>query len=47
MNRLWVHEMKRVFFDRLKTVEDRKWCSDLLIELSLRYFRVEHEARDI
>lgn len=47
INRLWVHEVQRVFYDRLKTPADRKWCSDLLLELSLRYFRVEHEEKDL
>lgn len=47
LNKLWVHEVKRVFYDRLKDTKDRKWCNDLLIELSLRYFRVEHEENDI
>jgi len=39
MQRLWVHEVSRVFHDRLNTEEDRLWFYELENELLGRYFR--------
>ena len=31
--RLWIHEVSRVFHDRLTCEEDREWFYDLIIEV--------------
>ena len=38
--RCWAHECCRVFHDRLINETDRKWVTDLLIELITRWFKV-------
>jgi dynein heavy chain len=37
--RLWVHESMRVFHDRLINLEDKRWFTDLVVELLARNFR--------
>lgn len=43
MARLWINESQRVFFDRLINNEDKKWFSQLVIELISRNFRMSME----
>ena len=39
--RLWNHENRRVFKDRLVSAEDRQWCDDLLASTLTKHFSVE------
>lgn len=39
MPKLWIHEVSRVFHDRLINDEDRDWFNDLIIELLGRHFK--------
>jgi dynein heavy chain len=43
MARLWVNESQRVFYDRLINNEDKKWFTNLIIELLNRCFRMNME----
>lgn len=36
--KLWIHEVSRVFHDRLINDEDREWFQDLIVELLARHF---------
>lgn len=47
MHRLWVHEVQRVFYDRLVNEDDRLWFEGMVIELLVRTFRVRLERKDI
>jgi len=40
MTRLWVHEVSRVFHDRLVNEEDREWFKESMVELLGSNFRV-------
>ncbi len=40
---LWLHELARVFRDRLINIEDRTWVNKLCKKLLLQYFEVEVE----
>lgn len=31
--KLWIHEVSRVFYDRLINDEDRDWFKELIVEL--------------
>ncbi len=37
--KLWIHEVSRVFHDRLINDEDRDWYKDLICELLGRNFK--------
>lgn len=37
--RLWVHEISRVFHDRLINDEDKNWFYELMMELLGRHFK--------
>lgn len=39
ITKLWVHEVSRVFHDRLTCDEDRDWFFSLVMELLARHFR--------
>ena len=38
LKRLWVHEVSRVFSDRLVNDEDKTWFNDLIVELLYKKF---------
>ena len=44
--RLWIHEAMRVFHDRLINAEDKRWFTELIVDLLGRNFRLswQHEA---
>jgi dynein heavy chain len=39
VTKLWVHEVSRVFHDRLINDEDRNWFKELIVELLGRQFK--------
>jgi len=39
ISRLWIHEISRVFHDRLNNNEDKDWFYELIIEVLGRYFK--------
>lgn len=41
MQRLWINESLRVFYDRLINNQDKLWFTTLITELSLRNFRMQ------
>ena len=41
VTKLWIHEVTRVFHDRLTDDEDRDWFYDLIIELNARHFKTK------
>ncbi|KAF4654403.1 hypothetical protein FOL47_009992, partial [Perkinsus chesapeaki] len=46
--KLWIHEMSRVFYDRLINEEDRKWYVDTLMKLVKVKFRADNlQASDV
>ncbi len=45
--KLWIHEVCRVFHDRLINDVDRNWFYDLMMELLGRYFKTRFEKEDI
>jgi dynein heavy chain len=47
LTRLWIHEISRVFHDRLINNEDRIWFYDSIIELLGRYFRVNWNKEEL
>ena len=47
MIKLWIHESCRVFHDRLINKEDKKWFTDLVIDLIKSVFRVDWTAADL
>ena len=47
MVRLWIHEVSRVFYDRLINEEDRDWFRDLICELLGRHFNTRWSKEEI
>ena len=47
LTRLWIHEISRVFHDRLINDEDRLWFNDSIVELVGRYFRFNWSREDL
>lgn len=45
--KLWIHEIQRVFYDRLVNDEDRVWFENLIIELTQRNCRTKWQRQDI
>jgi dynein heavy chain, axonemal len=43
MTKLWIHEVSRVFHDRLINEKDRNWFYDKIIELLGRFFKAKLE----
>jgi len=47
MVRLWIHEVSRVFYDRLINEEDRDWFKNLICELLGRHFNIRWTKEEI
>jgi len=47
MIKLWIHEASRVFYDRLVSTDDKKWFTDLIVELIKNAFRVDWTSADL
>src|SRR5688572_14271398 len=45
--KLWMHECCRVFHDRLINLEDKRWFTQMLVELSTVYFRARFEHDEL
>lgn len=43
ITKLWIHEVSRVFHDRLINDKDRNWFYDKIIELLGRFFKAKLE----
>jgi len=39
ITRLWIHEVSRVFHDRLINDEDREWFYEFVMQLLARHFK--------
>jgi len=46
-SRLWMHECCRVFHDRLINDEDKKWFTQLLVDLSNSYLRIRYDHDEV
>ena len=42
--RLWVHEVLRVFYDRLVDDKDRDWMIEYLRKMTKQYFKKDFDA---
>ena len=47
MIKLWIHEASRVFHDRLVSSEDKKWFTELVVDLIKNAFRVDWSHADL
>lgn len=47
MVKLWIHEAARVFHDRLVSAEDKRWFTELVIDLIKNAFRVDYTHADL
>lgn len=47
VTRLWIHEVSRVFHDRLINDEDREWFYDFVMQLLNRHFSSRFEKGEI
>lgn len=47
LTRLWIHEVSRVFYDRLNNEEDRNWFQMLICELLARHFNIRWTKEDL
>ena len=47
LSKLWVHEVSRVFSDRLINDIDRNWFYDLALELLARNFKGKFEKQKL
>ena len=45
--RLWINESLRVFYDRLINNEDKKWFTQLIMELMVRNFRMQIDHDEV
>jgi dynein heavy chain len=45
--KLWIHEVSRVFHDRLINESDRMWFYDLITELLNKSFKGLYERKDL
>lgn len=47
ITKLWIHEVSRVFFDRLINDEDRQWFRELIVDLLGRQFKSRWGMDDV
>ena len=47
LTRLWVHEVCRVFYDRLSNAEDKEWLGRLVTQYAGKYLRAMWEYDDV
>lgn len=47
MVKLWIHEACRVFHDRLVNNEDKKWFTELIVDIVKNAFRMEFTHADM
>ena len=47
MIKLWIHEASRVFHDRLINAEDKRWFTELVVDLIKNSFRVDWSHADL
>ena len=47
MTRLWIHEVSRVFHDRMINEQDRRWYYALIVEMVTRRFSLKWNEEDI
>lgn len=47
ITRLWVHEVQRVFMDRLVSDEDREWFYEYVMQLLSRHFKSRMQKSEI
>ena len=47
VTRLWLHEVSRVFFDRLINDQDREWFKELAVDLLGRQFKSRWGMEDV
>jgi len=47
LGRLWIHEMCRVFYDRLSTEEDKEWIGKTIVQFATKYLKSTLEYKDI
>ena len=45
--RLWIHEAMRVFHDRLINAQDKRWFTELIVDLLSRNFRLSWNHEDL
>lgn len=45
--KLWIHESCRVFHDRLVCAEDKRWFTNLMVDLVQSAFRVDWKHEDL
>ena len=47
ITKLWIHEVSRVFYDRLINDEDRQWFRELIVDLLGRQFKSRWGMDDV
>jgi dynein heavy chain len=47
MSMLWIHEMQRIFFDRLTLTEDQEWFKRVVEEMVVRHLKVQLSSEDL
>ena len=47
VSRLWIHEITRVFHDRLIDEKDRDWFYNLTTELLNKHFRGKYDKKEL
>eukprot|EP00826_Nyctotherus_ovalis_P027355 TRINITY_DN21381_c0_g2_i1.p2 TRINITY_DN21381_c0_g2~~TRINITY_DN21381_c0_g2_i1.p2 ORF type:complete len:107 (+),score=29.88 TRINITY_DN21381_c0_g2_i1:194-514(+) len=47
LTRLWVHEMCRVFYDRLSSAEDKEWVGRLVTQYAGKHLKASWEYEDV
>ena len=47
LTRLWIHEVCRVFFDRLINIEDKQWLGKIVTQFAEKYLKGKNEAEDV